>query len=294
MAAKAKRERRRGNRDRRLRARVGRYSKVAGGTVVAIGATWSGQSADARVVQWDFGSAGLPMNDLIDRSPYPYSYVMNLFRTARVDLNGDGWDDVAFRARRDGWPWQGTVSSAAVGADAGLTRLEFIKRRPHNRDPGKPSAIPAGSVIEASLASGTWEAPSGMWEAQGGLVFWTAQAGDGGGSVTSLKGNFLHARKTWPRGYGYYYRVSDRRGLMGIRFKFDETAPDFHYGWIELQGGSYDGFKVFGYAYETEPGVAIVPVPSSLSLLALGSVGVLARRRRKAERAKSEAVPATA
>jgi hypothetical protein len=90
--------------------------------------------------------------------------------------------------------------------------------------------------------------------------------------------------------------IPGNRGFLGLRFgpfAPSDTHLEPHYAWIEMEHA-----RVFGYAVESTPGKSIragqVPEPSSLSLLALGAIGVLARRRRKAERGQAEVVPATA
>ena len=63
--------------------------------------------------------------------------------------------------------------------------------------------------------------------------------------------------------------------------------------------GSFRKISTFGTQWSTGSlyttgWVTLIPEPGSCALLALGSLGVLARRRRKAERAKSEAAAVTA
>ena len=72
-------------------------------------------------------------------------------------------------------------------------------------------------------------------------------------------------------------------GFLGVKFNVDQ------FGWIRvnMNGPDNNNFTVVDYAYadKGQPinfGQIAVPEPSSLSLLALGSVGILAWRRRRA------------
>lgn len=72
------------------------------------------------------------------------------------------------------------------------------------------------------------------------------------------------------------------RGAIGIEF----AAPDgIHYGYIDIDAGpGYAGITLFGWAYESRPGVGItagqVPEPSSLFLTLLSLAPLVLRRRR--------------
>jgi hypothetical protein len=92
---------------------------------------------------------------------------------------------------------------------------------------------------------------------------------------------------------GKWGNVGDK--FLGLRFDINGRA---HYGWAEFDvlgfvdffGGAYLDTTLLGYAYDTVPNQAIAagkttfsttPEPGTLGLLALGSLGVAAWRRRK-------------
>lgn len=70
-------------------------------------------------------------------------------------------------------------------------------------------------------------------------------------------------------------------GYVGLVFLGLDNA--IHAGWADIAVSS-SSLTLYGFAYETEPGVAIaagaVPEPPSLVLLAAGAAGLAARRRR--------------
>jgi len=70
---------------------------------------------------------------------------------------------------------------------------------------------------------------------------------------------------------------------IGISF---EREGNTHYAWALVEGGGPGTHRgVISYAWETEPGVAIlagaIPEPSSTGLLLTGFLGLLARRHRE-------------
>ena len=82
-------------------------------------------------------------------------------------------------------------------------------------------------------------------------------------------------------------------GFIGFRFDVtDDGEPNFQYGWFELtaaEDAPINSFTLERYAFGTvgqsvtTGQTTAVPEPSSLSLLALGAVGVLSTRRRRRE-----------
>jgi hypothetical protein len=69
-------------------------------------------------------------------------------------------------------------------------------------------------------------------------------------------------------------------GYIGVEF---ERATGTHYGWIRWRGGGGPWGRVYGWGWETEPGVPIIAgaVPEPGSWVLAGSAWALALRRRR-------------
>jgi len=77
----------------------------------------------------------------------------------------------------------------------------------------------------------------------------------------------------------------DSPNYFGFRFTNEAEGNAINFGWMEITfGGSAGTRAITGYAYDrTGAGIAVgaVPEPSALSVLALGALGLVARRRRR-------------
>jgi hypothetical protein len=78
------------------------------------------------------------------------------------------------------------------------------------------------------------------------------------------------------------------RASVGLEFELDDGI---HYGYLDLQVfDGAPGARLFGWAWETEPGVPIIanriPEPSASNLIA-GSIAFLCTRRRKNKRGRT-------
>jgi len=80
--------------------------------------------------------------------------------------------------------------------------------------------------------------------------------------------NFYFAGE-WPFGGG---------GYIGL---YADVGTDRHYGWCQVNMTAYNAVSLIEFAFESDPDTPVyTPEPMTLSVLALGTVGLLARRKR--------------
>jgi hypothetical protein len=178
-----------------------------------------------------------------------YSGVVNInipFTTQGVYLNVATGVNATTPAGAPGWdlnPWSATgLSYFNPAAPAGGV---YVQRT----GGGATANLPFGSVIGAGSAYGA--------------------------GAASLTGNEAH--------------VAPGDNIVGFRFQNEGNGNSIHFGWmrIRLTGntlGNSGGRTIVDYAYESAPGVDIsagaIPEPGTFAALALGAMGLVARRRR--------------
>ena len=131
---------------------------------------------------------------------------------------------------------------------------------------GQNASMVQGASGIARLGSGIPVNPAAVFASASYLAGYFHSMTTGGSSTTS---------------YGSW--ASGGTGFVGFRF---ENNGNTYYGWarLDIDSGDLDG-EVVDYAYEDNPNTAIltgaVPQPSSLSLLAMGTIGLAVLRRRR-------------
>ena len=166
-----------------------------------------------------------------------------------LDLNGDGFADYVFQA---------DPASVGVGADSGN---QYLVRPTGGNDIGGPmEPLPGGFEI-------------GPYSGDDGLD-WFGENGEYCDLITCLEGSG-----------GYTCAGGFPRSYMGVEFNI---AGNTHYGWIDLFASSDSPYaQIYGWGYETEPGVSIpagavaIPEPATSALLVAGGLLLALRRKWK-------------
>lgn len=224
-------------------SRLASYSSSA-----AVGAL-SLASSNAAIVYVNGG-------DTLLTDPSPSNGISAFFP---YDLNSDGTNDLRLRVRSE-VTGVGTVASLAMVVAAAETGSAVgvigttVGNYPY------AGRLAAGALIDGSA----------------GFLVVTQAAGN----AASMAFGPGYANSQWAF-------AGSNSGYLGVRFNIG-TAE--HFAWMRLTvepqtSANPRAITVHEWAYETVPGVGIeagaVPEPSALGLLALGSVGLAARRRRK-------------
>jgi len=164
-----------------------------------------------------------------------------------LDIDDNGTVDFSF--------WGDGVSSVGMHSE-GVNRYLIVPDPPPNIG-GPVAALEAGFLIGAQSGDGSLDWFGDNHDYWSGLMLELS---------TGTAGEFWGIR-----------------AYIGIEFQMDDGM---HYGWFDVEGSSSSPYvEVYGWAYETQPGVSIiagaVPEPSTIMLLAAGATTMLLSRFRK-------------
>lgn len=234
----------------KLRRRIATYA--AAGGAAALGAS----NAQATILYTDLPDVTLATNGA----------------TFDLDFDGDALGELDFQLQKSSYT---TASSSTSSGN--IFRRRFARANPaSNLDPMRAAPMQPGgffSTLPGALNSGDNISLAGNFDTRSGSltnILATHYGRYGNYPCTFSAGNFLDTSSKF----------------LGVRF---DLADGTHFGWVQLSVPYDVSFlRIEAYAWETTPGQSIdagqtVPEPSTLSLLALGTVvgaGVAWRRDR--------------
>jgi len=170
-----------------------------------------------------------------------------VLNTADTGLQSLGQDANSFTFSERDFFWWGTEEKDAICLNIG-ENLGFVAGVADVWNVGR---LGDGYKVGPTLADGRVWSDRAVTDT-GGLGGW----------------NFYFAGE-WPFGGG---------GYIGLYF---DVGTDRHYGWCEVNAGSYLDIELVQFGFERVPGkVSYTPEPMTLGLLALGATGLLMRRKR--------------
>ncbi len=178
-------------------------------------------------------------------------------RYDQVDVDNDGAIDFTFGSE-----------FSFVGLRTEKSNRAIITLDPLPNIGGPPYQISPGSIIGVTLPSSGSVYP--IWASSDSLE----------GFVSPGENLFMGIVQVLSTGSNSSF---NGRGAIGIEF---HAADGIHYGYIDISAGrGYAGITFYGWAWETEPGKAIlagqVPEPSYSILFVMSLFTLLAKRKRQ-------------
>ncbi len=164
-----------------------------------------------------------------------------------VDVDGDGTVDFTFGS-----------NSSAIGIQTERSNRIVIRIDPPPNIGGPPTSLPPGYALSSTLVT------------EGFGDFSWASSDYLGGYVSPGENAYVVISIVLSTG-----SASDFNGRGGVGFEF-HAQDGIHYGYFDINASKgYAGLTLYGWAYESQPGVAIlvgqVPEPSALVLVGLAS-----------------------
>lgn len=195
---------------------------------------------------------------IITALPSPLELRTDFFLTTEpVDVDGNGTVDFTF-----GYDF------SAIGIQTERSNRIVIRIDPPPNIGGPTTSLPLGYALSSTLVAEGFEDFS--WASSDYL----------GGYVSPGENAFSIISMVLSTG-----SASDFNGRGAIGFEF-HAEDGIHYGYFDINASKgYAGLTLYGWAYESQPGVAIlvgqVPEPSALILVGLATLSFLSRRQRK-------------